>query len=133
MKIFQTEPDVTSAISIIERAREYVVIVSPFSDMTGWDRLKDTINKASEKIPVRYYVRKGQGTKGIGGINVDLFEVPMLHAKMIFSEHEGMISSGNLDIRPDINCTVLLNKKEEYDSIVDFYNQYIKPVSIRIN
>lgn len=132
MKIFQTEPDAAGVISLIDNAKEYVIIVSPFNDLNGWDKLKNVINQASKKISIEYYVRQGQGMKGMDGIDVNVFEVPGLHAKMFFSEKEGMISSGNLDIRPDINCTILLNKKEEYNSIVDFFERYIKPVAVRV-
>ena len=132
MKIFQTEPDVAGVISLIENAKEYVIIVSPFNDLTGWDKLKNVINQASKKISIEYYVRQGQGMRGMDGIDVNVFDVPGLHAKMFFSEKEGMISSGNLDIRPDINCTILLNKKEEYNSIVNFFERYIKPVAVRV-
>jgi hypothetical protein len=133
MKIKRTEQDVAGVVSLIRNAREFVVIVSPFSELTGWDELKNTINDRSREITIEFYVRQGQGRNGIEGIQADLFEVPLLHAKMIFSEHEGMISSGNLHSRPDINCTFLLDNKEEYRSVVGFFETYIKPAAVRIN
>lgn len=132
MKIFQTEPDFASVLGLIRNATEYLIIVSPFNDLTGCDELKNEINKASEKIRTEYYVRQGQGRKGMDGIIAEVFEVPGLHAKMFFSESEAMISSGNLDVRPDINCTVMLNKNEEYDAICGFFKKYIKPVAVPV-
>jgi len=133
MKIFLTEPDFASVISLAMNAREYFIIVSPFNDLTGSNELKRALNEAAKKIRIEYYVRQGQGTKGLDGINVRVFEVPKLHAKMYFSEKEAMISSGNLDVRPDINCTLILNKREEYISIVDFFDRYIRPVAVPFN
>lgn len=133
MKITRTEQDAAGVISLIRNAKEYVVIVSPFSELAGWDELKDTLNERSRDIRIEFYVRQGQGRNGIEGIYVNLFEVPLLHAKMIFSESGAMISSGNLHSRPDINCTFLLDKKEEYRSVVGFFEAYIKPVARRIN
>jgi phosphatidylserine/phosphatidylglycerophosphate/cardiolipin synthase-like enzyme len=132
MKILQTEPDFASVISLIQNAREYVIIVSPFNDLAGSDSIKNAINKASRKIRIEYYVREGQGSKGIENLDVNIFEVPKLHAKAFISEHEAMISSGNLDVRPDINCTLLLDKKEEYNSIADFFRKFIKPVAVQL-
>lgn len=130
MKIFRTEPDFASFIALIRNAGEYVIIVSPFNDLAGSERIKEAINEASKKIRIEYYVRQGQAAKGIEDLNVSIFEVPGLHAKAFFSEHQAMISSGNLDVRPDINCTLLLDKKEEYDSIVNFFEKFIRPVAI---
>ena len=108
------------------------MIVSPFNDLTGWDELKNIINETSGKIKIDYYVRKDEGMRGIEGINVNLFEVPLLHAKLFFSEYEAIISSGNLHSRLDINCTALLNKQEEYQAIVDFFERYIKPKALQL-
>jgi len=133
MKIFKTEENVASIVSLIKNARKYVVIVSPFNDLTGWDELKDAINELSARgVEIYYYIRKNEGTKGIEGIKVQLYEVPSLHAKMYFSESEAIISSGNLNSRPDLNWTCLLNKQTEYDEMVGFFKQYIKPIAEQI-
>ena len=130
MKIINPSENISSIISMIENAKKFVVIVSPFNDLTGWDKLKNAINDAAEnKIDVTYYVREGEGTKGIEGINVKIYEVPNLHAKMFFSESEALISSGNLTNRPDINWVYLLSDRQEYDDLVNFFELYIKPQS----
>jgi hypothetical protein len=130
MKILNPDENLARIISMIENAKKFVVIVSPFNDLTGWDKLKKAINEASENnIEVSYYVRQGEGSKGIEGLKVKILEVPLLHAKMFFSESEALISSGNLTNRPDINWVYVLNKPKEYDELVDFFEIYIKPLS----
>jgi hypothetical protein len=130
MKILNPADNISGIISIIENARKFVVIVSPFNDLTGWDKLKNSINNASGRnIEVFYYVRGGEGIKGIEELNVKVFEVPLLHAKMFFTESEAMISSGNLTSRPDINWVYILNDKEEYEELINFFEQYIKPLA----
>jgi hypothetical protein len=130
MKILNPSQNLSGIISMIENAKRFVVIVSPFNDLTGWDKLKFAINKASENnICVSYYVRKGEGTKGIEGLNVNIYEVPDLHAKMFYNEKEALISSGNLTNRPDINWVYKMNDQKEYDDLVEFFDTYIKPLS----
>lgn len=126
MKILKPEENISSVISLINNAKEFVVIVSPFNSLAGWDELINAINAASNRIKVSYYVRKDEGKNGIEEINVDVYEVPLLHAKMFFSETEALISSGNLTNRPDINWFCRLNEAE-YDDINGFFENYIKP------
>lgn len=128
MKILNPEENITSIISLIENAQKFVVIVSPFNDLAGWDKLKNAINKASENnIAVTYFVREGEGSNGIKGLNVKIYEVPLLHAKMFFTESEALISSGNLTNHPDINWVYVLNNPEEYNELTGFFELYIKP------
>jgi hypothetical protein len=128
MTILNPSENITSIISLIENAKKFVVIVSPFNDLTGWDKLKSAINKASQKmVDVFYYVREGEGSKGIEGLNVKIFEVPLLHAKMFFTESKAIISSGNLTNRPDINWVYVLSNPEEYKDLISFFELYIKP------
>jgi len=134
MTIINPSENIESIISLIENAKKFVVIVSPFNDLKGWDKLKNSINNASQKnVNVFYYVREGEGTKGIEELNVKIFEVPLLHAKMFFTESEAIISSGNLTNRPDINWVYILNNKEEYKELISFFEQYIKPLAKPFN
>ena len=125
MKIIDRETGIESITSLIHNAKEFVVIVSPYNDLGGWDRLKDIINEAAKKLKVSYYVRKGEGINGIEGIEATIYEVPLLHAKMFFSEKEAIISSGNLTNRSDINLFCRL-EGDEYKQITDFFKRYIK-------
>jgi hypothetical protein len=130
MTIVDPSENISSIISLIENAKKYVVIVSPFNDLEGWDKLKNAINKASQDmIDVSYYVREGEGANGIGDLNVKIYEVPLLHAKMFFSESKAIISSGNLTNRPDINWVYVLDNPEEYKDLMNFFELHIKPLA----
>lgn len=119
---------------MIENAKKFVVIVSPYNELAGWDKLKEAINAAMKKnIPVYYYVRKEEGRNGLEGVNVKLFGVPDLHAKMFFNEKEALISSGNLTNRPDINWVYLINDPREYSDLTNFFDTYIKPKAITLH
>jgi hypothetical protein len=129
MPILNPSENITGIISLIENAKKFVVMVSPYSNLEGWDRLKNAINKASESIEVTYYVREGQGSKGIEDLNVKIYEVPMLHCKMFFNEREVIISSFHLMNNSDINWAYRLNNQEEYNELVTFFEQYVKPLA----
>jgi len=130
MKILNPVENIASIVSLIENAKKFVVIVSPYNDLKGWDHLKKSINEASgKKIDVSYYVRSGEGSKGIEDLNVKIYEVINLHAKIFFNESEALISSGNLTNRPDINWVCKLNKPDEYNQFMSFFELYIKPLA----
>ena len=133
MKIFKPEENLTSIIDLIRNAKKSVTIVSPYNSLQGWDELINTMNDAGKRIELNYFVRKDEGINGIENLDlkhVKVFEVPMLHAKMLFSESEAIISSGNLTNRPDLNWVCGL-ENQEYDQIVGFFQKYIQPIAVR--
>ena len=134
MPILNPAENISSIISLIENASKFVVLVSPYSHLEGWDKLKNAINTASERdVDVSYYVREGQGSKGIEKLNVKIYEVPMLHAKMFFNESEAIISSFHLMHNTDINWAIRLNKQEEYKELINFFEQHVKPLAKSFN
>lgn len=131
MRILKPSENIASIISMIEQANKFVVIVSPYSYLEGWDKLKNAINEAADKgVEVSYYVRQGEGLKGLEGLNVSIHEVPMLHAKMFFSERKAIIGSLHLINNQDINWAFVLNFREEYNELVKFFELYIKAAAI---
>ncbi len=132
MKFINIEDNFKVMVSLIEEADVFIVLVSPFNDLNGWDILKDAINNAVERgVDVKYYVREGEGFNGIEGLKVKLYEVPGLHAKLYQSEKETFISSGNLTNDTNINWYIKLDKQHEIDEISsEFYEKQIIPVAI---
>jgi phosphatidylserine/phosphatidylglycerophosphate/cardiolipin synthase-like enzyme len=119
---------------LVDNAEEFLVLISPFNDFNGWDELKDSINRAVDRgVDVKYYVREGEGYNGIEGLNVKVYEVPGLHAKMYRSEKETYISSGNLTNDTNINWYIKLDELEEVKELTEkFFNEQIVPVAFTI-
>jgi hypothetical protein len=131
MKILDPKENITGIITLIENAKVFIIFVSPYNYLEGWDKLKRSINEASARgVKVSWYVRAGEGPNGLEGLNVEVFEVPLLHVKMFFSESEAIISSFHLMNNQDINWACVLNYPEEYDEMVDFFETIIKPASV---
>ncbi|MCF6357061.1 MAG: hypothetical protein L3J54_04575 [Draconibacterium sp.] len=132
MKFIEIKENLKSIISLAENAEKFLIIVSPFNDFEGWDKLKNAINDATKRgVEVKYYVREGEGYNGMKGLKVNLFEVPGLHAKLYQSEKETFISSGNLTNDININWYIKLDTEEEIKEITEeFYLKQIVPVAV---
>ncbi len=131
MKLVKPTESIDTIISVIENAKEFVVLVSPYTDLNGWENLKNAINNASAKgVEIRYYVREEEGVPGTEELDVTLFEVPNLHSKMFYSENEAVIGSAHLKYNEDINWTYILDK-HEYDEMKSFFEKNIQPLGIK--
>jgi len=132
MKLVEPSKSIETIISVIKEAKEFVVLVSPYTDLKGWENLRDSINDAAERgVEVLYYVRKEEGVPGTEELKVKLFEVPNLHSKMFFSEKEAVIGSAHLKYNEDINWTYILDEKEEYEEMTHFFEKNIKPLAVK--
>jgi hypothetical protein len=130
MKILDINENITRIISLVENAKEFIVFVSPYNYLVGWDELREAINGASAKgIEVSWYVREGEGSNGLDGLNVKIIEIPLLHVKMFFSESEVIISSFHLMNNPDINWAFAINNQEEYKDVINFFERFVKPLA----
>ncbi len=132
MKLVKPTESIETIISVINEAKEYIVLVSPYTDLVGWEELKKAINRAAKQgVEINYYVRKEEGIPGTEELNVNLFEVPDLHSKMFFSETDAVIGSAHLKYNEDINWTYILDEKSEYDEMKSFFEKNIKSLAVK--
>ena len=131
MRILEPLANITRIIEMIEQSEKFVIMVSPYSFLEGWDRLKKAINEApSRGVDFSYYVRQGEGLAGLDDLKVKIHEVPGLHAKMFFSEKEAIISSFHLMNNNDINWACVMDYPEEYNDLVGYFDEYIKKAAV---
>ena len=131
MKLVEPTESINTIISVIEESKEFVILVSPYTDLVGWENLKDAINSADKRgVEVLYYVREEEGVPGTEDLNISLFEVPNLHSKMFFSESEAVIGSAHLKYNEDINWTYILDQNE-YNEMKSFFEKNIKPLAVK--
>ncbi len=127
MKMINSSNSIATITALIKNAEEYVVLVSPYSDLKGWEKLKEEINNSAKRgIKVSYYVRKEEGIEGTEELDVNLYEVPNLHSKMFFSEKDALIGSAHLMYNEDINWMYKLDYPNEYNDIKDFFIKNIQ-------
>ncbi len=131
MKILNPSENFSRIAELIDNAEEFVVLVSPYTALGGLDNLIDAINNSTKRnIKTSYYVREKVGLEGTEILDVDIYEVPNLHAKMFFSEKEAIIGSYHLKNTDEINCGFLLDYPQEYNEMKDFFENQIKKVAI---
>lgn len=131
MKIVNPSESISTIISVIDNAKEFVILVSPYTNLEGWENLKDAINNASKRgIEVSYYVREEEGVPGTEELDGTIYEVPNLHSKMFYSESKAVIGSAHLKYNEDINWTYVLDLPKEYAEMQNFFEKNIKPSAV---
>lgn len=84
-------------MTLLENARERVLIVSPYNDISKWTRMRARLaDCVARGVPTTLVYREGQEPAGLAGIPIAMYPVPMLHAKAYLSEREGVVASMNL-------------------------------------
>jgi len=131
MKILDPSENFSKITELIKNAEEFVVLVSPYTALEGFDSLIEAINNTNERnVKTSYYVREDVGIEGTDVLNVDIYEVPGLHAKMFFSEKEAIIGSYHLKNTDEINWGYVLDYPEEYNEMKDFFEKQIKKLAV---
>ncbi len=131
MKILDPSENFSKITELIKNAEEFVVLVSPYTALEGFDSLIEAINNTTERnVKTSYYVREDVGLEGTDVLNVDIYEVPGLHAKMFFSEKEAIIGSYHLKNTDEINWGYVLDYPEEYNEMKDFFEKQIKKLAV---
>lgn len=123
-------------MSLIEDANKFVIIVSPYYNLSKWDKLIKKIDAAKRRnIEFTFFVRKpenngySQCISEVKRIGFTPIEIDRLHAKIYLNESEAIISSMNLNISSDTNSLDIAVKTEsqkEYEEVFKFYEKYIK-------
>ncbi len=132
MKLVKPTDSIDSIISVIENAKEFVVLVSPYTDLNGWENLEDAINNAVKRgVEVSYYVREEEGVPGTEKLDAVIYEVPNLHSKMFYSENKAVIGSAHLKYNEDINWTYILDLENEVAEMKNFFEKNIKPFAVK--
>jgi hypothetical protein len=138
MKIIKPDAISGEIMDLITSAKKKVIIITPYHEITGWDKLINKIKKAQLKgINIIWYSRKGARQKYPDELwilfKIKPFLIDDLHAKIYFNETSAVITSLNLCKISDEKSTDighLTQNPEEYKDIYDFYENYIKTPEI---
>jgi len=134
MKIIKPNLISGEIMDLITSAKKKVIIITPYHEITGWDKLINKIKKAQSRgIYFIWYSRKGIKQKYPNELR-DLFNIkPILiddlHAKIYFNETSAVITSMNLCKTSDEKSTDighLTQNQDEFKDILSFYENYIK-------
>jgi hypothetical protein len=119
-------------MTLIEEADEKLVLVSPYYNISKWDKLLHRLTELKRKnISVEIYVREheAQSIQEILKQGFKYSAIPNLHTKLYFNEKQAIVSSMNLNQSSDTNSLDigLVNETtEEYEMLVNYYERYIR-------
>jgi hypothetical protein len=134
MRLLQP-PQVSGEImNLLDKARCYVVIVSPYNKITNWLKLAPYLRRLLERgLPVEYYVRKEHkhptGVQEVREAGFIPIEIEDLHCKFYLNETYGIVTSMNLLISSDINSLEIgyvTETVQEYEDLVRFLDENIR-------
>ena len=103
MKIIRDHQIPAEICDLIEGARKYVVMVTPYVDL--WTRLTDSIKVARKKnvfIQLHYRTKNGKSEvkdktlKELEGLGVKVNGIELLHSKLYLSDYSAIMTSMNL-------------------------------------
>ena len=103
MKVIRDHQIPSEICDLIEGAKKYVVLVTPFVDL--WTRLTDSIKVARKKnvlIQLHYRTKNGKSEvkaktlKELEGLGVKVNGIELLHSKLYLSDYSAIMTSMNL-------------------------------------
>lgn len=118
-------------MTLIEDANKELILVSPYVEISKWDKMKKCIERAvKRKVDFTFISRKNavQDLSFLEQLGVKVILIKDLHAKLYLNENYGILTSQNMVYYSDINSIDIAHQTEnnfEKIELVDFINKYI--------
>lgn len=139
MKILQPFKISSEILGLIHDAKSYLLIVSPYVNLSNWKQLESELLRAKERgVRVDFFVRnEPENTKSweqVESLGIEPRLINNLHAKFYLSESSGVISSMNLlsssnSSSIEIGCK--LDSLEELEELKLFIKDFIIPNEVK--
>lgn len=140
MKLIKPAEISAKIMTLIDEAEKELVIVSPYNNLTGWNKLINRIKKAQSKgVDISWYTRKNNVEKNnsdeVRSIGIEPVLVDDLHAKIYMNEDYAIVTSMNMSKISDeksIDIGYITESKAEYDELNKTFLKHIKSASSKI-
>lgn len=124
-----------SLFDIIHEAKQELVLVSPYVNLTYWKQLATALTAARERgVRITFYIRHEPSNliskEQVQSLGITPQLVANLHAKFYFNETSGLITSLNLLGVSNSNSIEIgsqLETAEEVEELRRFVKQYLAP------
>lgn len=137
MKLIQPNQIIDSIFSIIDNANEHINFVSTAFDFYKWDSFLKRIEHAKKRaVKIKFFTQEPslkdsqQSLKEAEAIGFKPKLVKGLQTNLYFNEQTALITSVSL-VNPttadQVHTAMVIENKEEYDRVMDFFNQFIQP------
>ncbi|MFP9097645.1 hypothetical protein ACLI09_01210 [Flavobacterium sp. RHBU_24] len=118
-------------MTLIQDADKEVIIVSPYVDLSKWDKMKKCLEKAVQKgIKITFIARRNakQDLSVLSNIGITPTLIDDLHAKVYINDSYAIVTSLNLVQYSDINSIDIAYRtdtKAERKELLGFVDKYI--------
>ncbi len=131
------EPAFISAeiLNLIDRAKEKVILVSPYNKLQYYKKLQATLNRAMNRgVEIIYIVREPEknddnaSLTALTEFGIQPLMVSRLHCKLYMNETTGIVTSMNLLPSSDdfaIEIGYKTETEQEYKELHDFFETYV--------
>lgn len=130
MELIQPAEISGKIMTLIDQAKEEIIIVSPYNKFTYWKKLTQRIDKAKQRgVIIKWYIRKNveNNVEQIRQIGIEPVEIENLHCKLYLNEQNAVVTSMNLHEYSDtssIDIGYLITEEEKYKELTDFIDIY---------
>jgi hypothetical protein len=136
MQVLQPKDISDSIMTIIDNAKEFVVMVSPQYNFYKWDTLLKRIEHAKKRsIKMSFWTKESikndniKSLQEVERVGYHAKQIKHLNANIYFNEHQAIISSKSLLYNAEntvLDIALQTETEEEYDTIMSFYKKHIK-------
>lgn len=137
MELIQPAEISGKIMTLIDQAKEEIIIVSPYNKFKYWKKLTQRIEKAKQRgVKIRWYIRKNvdnNNVEQIRQIGIEPIEIENLHCKLYLNEQHAVVTSMNLHEYSDtssIDIGYLITEEDKYKELTDFIDVYIDSYSV---
>lgn len=136
MELIQPAEISGKIMTLIDQAKEEIIIVSPYNKFTYWKKLTQRIEKAKQRgVKIKWYIRKNvdNNVEQIRQIGIEPIEIENLHCKLYLNEQHAVVTSMNLHEYSDsssIDIGYLITEEDKYKELTDFIDVYIDSYSV---
>jgi hypothetical protein len=135
MKIIPPYQITSEILNLINEAKEYLILVSPYVNFNNWERIKiDIENALKRNVKIKFYTRLDsenyKSWEQIEALGIKPKLIKNLHSKLYFNEKSGIVTSMNLLTSSNLNAIefgAIYNTEEELKELKEFVKKYLEP------
>ena len=135
MKIIAPYQISSEILNIINEAKKYLIIVSPYVNFNNWDRIRDDLESAKKRnVQIIFYTRLDNDNfkswEQIEQLRLKPNLIRNLHSKLYFNESKGIVTSMNLLTSSSLNSIEfgsIYENEQELDELRKYVKQYLEP------
>lgn len=121
-------------MTIIDSAKEKIIIISPYVKMVNWPKLTSRIIRAKENgVKIDWYIRKNESAsfQEVSRLGIRPNEIENLHCKLYMNEKSAVVTSMNLYEYSDSNSLDIgyfTNNEKNITELMGFVSTYIQTI-----